>query len=67
MLLRQDPAAGARAVQLADVFCRQARGRVRAKFLGLWRNEDVPTYRLAQDVLRGADRWLEHGIVEGTS
>jgi hypothetical protein len=63
-----DPAAGARAERLADVFCRQARGRVRAKFRGLWRNEDVPTYRLAQAVLAGEDRWLEAGLVdlEGT-
>src|SRR6266702_263157 len=38
-LLRRDPAAGRQAVQLADLFCRQARGRVHAKFKGLWRNE----------------------------
>jgi len=63
-VLRDDPVTGARAVTLADVFCRQARGRVRSKFRGLWRNEDVPTYRLAQDVLAGEDRWLEQGIVE---
>ncbi len=63
-LKRRDPAAGARAVHLADVFCRQARGRVRAKFQGLWRNEDVPTYRVAQEVLAGEHRWLERGMVE---
>src|SRR5216684_2480112 len=34
-LRARDPAAGARAVRLADVFCRQARRRVRAKFSGL--------------------------------
>src|SRR2546422_3388393 len=31
-LLHKDPAAGRRAVQVADLFCRQARARVRAKF-----------------------------------
>ena len=60
----RDPAAGARAVRLADVFCRQARRRVRAKFSGLRRNEDVPTYKLAQEILAGEHRWLERDIVE---
>jgi len=55
---------GQRAVRLADVFCRQARRRVRAKFAGLRRNEDVPTYRLAQEILQGEHRWLERDIVE---
>ncbi|MGH7612440.1 MAG: acyl-CoA dehydrogenase family protein [Gemmatimonadales bacterium] len=62
-LLQDEPAAGAQAMRLADVFCRQARGRVRAKFRGLWRNEDVPIYQLAQDVLRGDYAWLERGMV----
>ncbi|MGH7645365.1 MAG: acyl-CoA dehydrogenase family protein [Gemmatimonadales bacterium] len=63
LLRRADPAAGAHAVRVADLFCRQARGRVRAKFSGLWRNEDVPTYGVAQEVLAGEHRWLEDGIV----
>src|SRR5437867_5112746 len=63
-LLHKDPAAGRRAVQVADPFCRQARARVRAKFQGLWRNDDVPTYRVAQEVLAGEHRWLERGMVE---
>ena len=63
-LVTRDAAAGAHAVQLADLFCRQARGRVASKFHGLWRNEDGPTYRVAQEVLRGEHRWLEGGIVE---
>src|SRR6266568_1428858 len=63
-LLHKDPAAGRRAVQVADLFCRQARARVHAKFQGLWRNDDVPTYRVAQEVLAGEHRWLERGMVE---
>jgi len=51
-------------VRVADVFCRQARGRVKAKFQGLWRNEDVPTYKVAQEVLRGEHAWLERGMVD---
>jgi hypothetical protein len=60
----KDRAAGARAVKLADLFCRQARRRVRSKFNGLRRNEDVPTYKFAQEILAGEHRWLERDIVE---
>jgi len=65
-LLKQDPAGGRRAVALADLFCRQARVRIREKFQGLWRNNDVRTYRVAQDVLQGEHRWLERGMVEAS-
>ncbi len=64
MLLKENPEAGKHAVQLADLFCRQARGRVKEKFSGLWRNEDVHTYKAAQDVLKGEHLWLEQGMVE---
>src|SRR2546427_7973301 len=39
LLAARDPVGGGHAVQMADLFCRQARGRVRAKVKGLWRNE----------------------------
>ncbi|HET8713183.1 MAG TPA: acyl-CoA dehydrogenase family protein [Gemmatimonadales bacterium] len=65
-VLSKDEAAGARAIKLADLFCRQARRRVRSKFNGLRRNEDVPTYKFAQEVLAGEHRWLERDIVELT-
>ena len=63
-LFAHDRAAGARAVKLADLFCRQARRRVRSKFNGLRRNEDTPTYKFAQEILAGEHRWLEKDIVE---
>jgi alkylation response protein AidB-like acyl-CoA dehydrogenase len=63
-LYERDRSAGGRAVKLADLFCRQARRRVRSKFNGLRRNEDVPTYRFAQEILAGEHRWLERDIVE---
>lgn len=50
-------------VELADLFSRQARLRVAGLFRGLWRNEDVRTYRVAQRVVAGAHQWLEQGIV----
>jgi alkylation response protein AidB-like acyl-CoA dehydrogenase len=63
-MYERDRSAGARAVKLADLFCRQARRRVRSKFNGLRRNEDVPTYKFAQEILGGEHRWLERDIVE---
>jgi alkylation response protein AidB-like acyl-CoA dehydrogenase len=64
MIQKKDPATGRRAAELADLFCLQARGRVKMKFGNLWRNEDVPAYRVAQDVLKGEHRWLEDGVVD---
>src|SRR5438094_2750381 len=61
---KSDPAGGRRAVDLADLFCRQARGRVDAKFRELSHNADTQTYRLAQEVLQSEHRWLERGMVE---
>jgi hypothetical protein len=45
--------------ELADVFCRQAAHRVRRSFRDVFHNEDVATYRLAQETLRGRYTWLE--------
>jgi alkylation response protein AidB-like acyl-CoA dehydrogenase len=64
MLLKENAGTGKHAVELADLFCAQARQRVKAKFGGLWRNEDVQTYKAAQDVLKGEHLWLEQGMVE---
>ncbi len=62
-LLRNNRA-DASAVELADLFCRIARRRVRANFAALGDNDDVKMYRLAQDVLAGRYRWRESGFVE---
>ncbi len=50
-------------VDLADVFCRQARRRVEERFDAVFDNDDVATYRVAQQVLRGEHSWLETGMV----
>jgi alkylation response protein AidB-like acyl-CoA dehydrogenase len=63
-LVRVDPAAGRRALEVADLFCRQARARVKVKFAELWRNADTKAYRVAQEALAGEHRWLERGMVE---
>jgi hypothetical protein len=54
---------GGSAVELADVFSRHARRRVEEKFEAVFSNDDVATYRLAQEVLRDEHLWLEEGMV----
>ena len=54
---------GRSAVELADVFSRHARRRVEDRFAAVFDNDDVATYGLAQEVLRGEHDWLEEGIV----
>ncbi|HEX8905879.1 MAG TPA: hypothetical protein VF771_13605, partial [Longimicrobiaceae bacterium] len=51
------------AALLADVFCRRARVRIRELFGQLWDNADDPTYKLAQDVLKGRYAFIEEGAV----
>ena len=63
LLKKRDQASGARAEKLADLFCRQARHRVAVKFSEMWNSADVPTYRAAQEVLKGEHLWLEKGLV----
>lgn len=52
------------AEELADVFCRQARIRVRQLFDSLWENTDDADTRLARNVLDGRYRWLEEGMLD---
>jgi hypothetical protein len=51
------------AVTLADVFCRQARGRILRTFGQLFDPGDVGLTRLSRDVLDGKHAWLEAGIM----
>ena len=53
-------------VELADVFCRQARLRAEALFDGLWRNNDTRDARLARRVLAGEYAHLEAGVLVPT-
>jgi alkylation response protein AidB-like acyl-CoA dehydrogenase len=50
------------AVELADLFCRYARRRVRATFRTVFDNEDARTYAVARRVLDGKHQWLERGM-----
>ena len=55
-------AEGADAVRLADLFCRNARRRVKDSFRRVGDNDDEMGYRTAKDVLEGKLTWLEHGV-----
>jgi alkylation response protein AidB-like acyl-CoA dehydrogenase len=52
------------AVELADLFCGQARRRVDHAFHDLWHNDDSAEYRAARRVLDGAFTFLEEGILD---
>ncbi len=51
---------------LVDHFCRESRIRIDRAFDGVSDNTDRLGYRLAQDVLGGADTWLFSGMVDVT-
>lgn len=45
--------------RLADLYCRHARRRIRQLFSDVFSNEDVVTYKVAQEVLDGRHAWLD--------
>lgn len=51
-------------VELADLFCRQARGRIRKQFHNLFFNSDKFVYKVAQNTLSDKYAWLEDGIIK---
>jgi hypothetical protein len=52
-----------RALDLADLFCREARKRIDRLFSDFYGGDDVASYRVAQQVLKGEHAWLETGII----
>ncbi|UQU62753.1 acyl-CoA dehydrogenase family protein [Couchioplanes caeruleus] len=50
-------------VELADLFCRQARLRAEALFAALWDNTDSIDVKAARRVLEGRYAFLEQGVV----
>ncbi|MEU1980914.1 acyl-CoA dehydrogenase family protein [Nocardia sp. NPDC019395] len=57
---------GTAAEELADVFCRQARVRVRQLFDSLWDNTDDEDVYVTRRVLDGRYRWLEEGVIDSS-
>jgi hypothetical protein len=53
-----------KAVELADLFCRMSRRKVRRLFRDLWSNEDARRNAVAARVLGGEHAWLERGILD---
>ncbi len=51
------------ALELADVFCRNARRKVEGLFTAIRVNDDAENYTLARGVLDKRFAWLEEGIV----
>ena len=51
------------ATELADLFCREARQRIRTNFTRFYGKNDGAMYRVSQRVLAGQHAWLEEGIV----
>ncbi|HSJ26019.1 MAG TPA: acyl-CoA dehydrogenase family protein [Longimicrobiales bacterium] len=45
--------------RLADLYCRHARRRVKRLFGDVFSNDDVVTYKVAQEVLEGRHAWLD--------
>ena len=52
---------GKQAIELADLFCRQARRRVKRSFASLWSNDDAKLNSVAAQVMKGEDEWLLEG------
>lgn len=48
---------------VADLFCRNARRRVRRLHTDLWHNDDARKYRFAREVLEDRYDWVEKGII----
>jgi alkylation response protein AidB-like acyl-CoA dehydrogenase len=51
------------ALDLADLFCREARLRIADHFRNLFGPNDGALYRISRQVLEGEYQWLEDGIV----
>src|SRR5262245_16385645 len=62
-LLAEGHSDAQRAMELADLFCRNARRKVRASFAALWSNDDARKNRLAAGVMQGGHHLLAEGIV----
>src|SRR5579875_898046 len=61
---QERPERAEQALELADLFCRQARRRIDRLFHELWANDDDANYRAAQRLLEGRYSWLEEGILD---
>src|ERR671916_737089 len=61
---REQPERRQQAVELADLFCGQARRRADRLFTALWANDDDAQYEAAQQVLSGRYEWFEEDVLD---
>jgi alkylation response protein AidB-like acyl-CoA dehydrogenase len=61
---REHPDRRQSVVELADLFCGQARRRADRLFAELWANDDDTQYRVAQQVLAGRYEWFEDDVLD---
>ena len=61
---REKPDRRQEAVELADLFCGQARRRADRLFTELWSNDDSAQYEVAQQVLSGRYEWFERDVLD---
>jgi alkylation response protein AidB-like acyl-CoA dehydrogenase len=52
------------AMELADLFCKQARRRAELKFDELFHNDDDAQYAVAQKILEGRHEWFEADVID---
>jgi len=55
---------GASPIELADLFCCQARVRIAAQFRGVWNNNDKKADRVAKNILSDKYEWMENEIIK---
>ncbi|SHN86077.1 hypothetical protein SAMN05660350_03873 [Geodermatophilus obscurus] len=63
-IAREQPDRRQQAVELADLFCGQARRRADRLFTALWANDDDAQYEAAQQVLSGRYEWFEEDVLD---
>jgi alkylation response protein AidB-like acyl-CoA dehydrogenase len=61
---REHPDRRDQAIELAQLFCRQARRRADHLFAELWANDDDANRSAAGELLSGRYQWLEEGIAD---
>jgi alkylation response protein AidB-like acyl-CoA dehydrogenase len=61
---REQPDRRQEAMELADLFCGQARRRADRLFAELWANDDEAQYKAAQQVLSGRYAWFEEDVLD---
>ena len=63
-MLAEQGAQQANAVEMADLFCRDAKVRIEQNFETMFDNHDAFAYRQAQKLLRGDYDWMQGDLVE---